>query len=176
MGSGAGRKAPSDKSERKQRRIGITSFRWPSTKRGKRKRRKAGKRLWKAKTHNPTFSYSESGPIHAWLWMLRARSDCTTIPVISTQRYCRIGFCQIQSGQDCMAQTRKGTLARLLSCLMAHVYIGFHQRSHYQTPENAPVDRYNACRTHSALNTVRWTMFRTDEWEKRTCTPLCKSQ
>lgn len=89
-----------------------------------------------------------AGPIHAQLWMARACSDCTTGP-----RYLHSEIPQdwippdaIRAGL-CGSNSKKGTLPhRLLSHLMARVYIGFHQHSHYPTAESALADRCNACR------------------------------
>lgn len=41
---------------------------------------------------------------------------------------------------------KRNTPPRLLSRLMARVYIGFHQQSHYPTAESALADRCNECR------------------------------
>lgn len=92
MRSSAGHKAPQikEKTERNRDYLLQVTF-------CREKKRAGGEenQTLKAKTHNPTFSYSESRTIHAWIRMRRAYIVYRTMPVISTQRYCRIEFCKI---------------------------------------------------------------------------------
>lgn len=91
-----------------------------------------------------------AGPIRARLWTARACSDCTTGPPLSPLRD-TAGLDSARCNQGRIVQLKlhkRNTPPRLLSRLMARVYIGFHQQSHYPTAESALADRCNACRIH----------------------------
>lgn len=91
-GSSAGHKAPQIKEKTERNRDCLLQVTFC------REKKRAGgeeNQTLKAKTHNPTFSYSESRTIHAWIRMRRAYIVYRTMPVISTQRYRRIEFCKI---------------------------------------------------------------------------------
>lgn len=70
LGSGAGHKAPQIKERENREEWGLPpSGDLPLRQRGRKGEAGKRKRLWKAKTHNPPFSHSESRRIRAWMWM-----------------------------------------------------------------------------------------------------------